>query len=156
MTMFVGTHIVSVDGKGRLSVPAPFRAALKGADLIYLWPSYQGPWLEGGDAALLSRLQAALAARGDFDALRDDFHYAIFAEARALAFDETGRASLPDDLRAHAGLTGKAAFAGLSDRFELWAPDALQARVSSARTAAAQHRTALQALLRATPKDPAT
>jgi MraZ protein len=146
--MFVGTHIVSVDGKGRLSVPAPFRSALKGADLIYVWPSYQGPWLEGGDAALLARLQAAFDVRGDLDSVRDDFAYAIFAEARALSFDETGRASLPEELRAHAQLAGKAAFAGLSDRFEIWAPSLLQARVEKARAAAAESRALMQRLAR--------
>lgn len=146
--MFVGTHIVTVDGKGRLSVPAPFRAALKGADLIYVWPSYQGPWLEGGDAALLARLQGALDARGDLDDVRDDFAYAIFAEARALAFDETGRASLPEDLRSHAQLDGKAAFAGLSERFEIWSPALLQARVEKARAAAADKRSLMNRLAR--------
>jgi MraZ protein len=146
--MFVGTHHVSVDGKGRLSVPAPFRAALKGADLIYVWPSYQGPWLEGGDAALLSRLHGALGARGELDDVRDDFTYAIFAEARALSFDETGRASLPDDLRAHARLDGKAAFAGLSDRFEIWSPVLLQERVERARAAAADKRGLINRLSR--------
>lgn len=148
MIMFVGTHIVSVDGKGRLSVPAPFRAALKGADLIYVWPSYQGPWLEGGDAALLSRLQAALSARGELDDVRDDFAYAIFAEARALTFDETGRASLPEDLRAHAQLDRNAAFAGLSDRFEIWAPTRLEERVGRARAAASDKRALIQKLSR--------
>jgi MraZ protein len=146
--MFVGTHHVSVDGKGRLSVPAPFRAALKGADLIYVWPSYQGPWLEGGDAALLARLHDALDARGELDDVRDDFAYAIFAEARALAFDETGRASLPDDLRAHARLNGKAAFAGLSDRFEIWSPTLLEERVNRARAAAADKRGLINRLSR--------
>jgi MraZ protein len=141
--MFVGTHTVGIDAKGRLSVPAAFRAALKGADHVYVWPSYRGPFLEGGDADWLARMHAALSQRGDLDAARDDFGYAIFAEARALALDETGRASLPDDLRAHAGLNGKAAFAGLSDWFEIWAPEGLAARVAKARAAAAESRSLL-------------
>lgn len=150
LMMFIGTHIVGVDAKGRASVPAPFRALLTGGSeteqgrgRVYVWPSYRGPWLEAGDAALLARYQAALSARGEFDDLRDDFDYAIFGEARALDLDETGRASLPEDLRAHAQLNGKAAFVGLSDRFEIWSPPLLDARVAEARARAAEKRTQL-------------
>lgn len=145
--MFLGTHTVGVDAKGRVSVPAPFRALLKGGDegrgRVYVWPSYRGPFLEGGDMGLLARYQAALAARGEFDDLRDDLDYAIFAEARALDLDETGRASLPEDLRAHGQLDAKAAFVGLSDRFEIWSPALLEARIAEARTRAAEKRALL-------------
>lgn len=150
LRMFIGTHIVGVDAKGRASVPAPFRALLtggaeteQGRGRVYVWPSYRGPWLEAGDAALLARYQAALSARGEFDDLRDDFDYAIFGEARALDLDETGRASLPEDLRAHAQLNGKAAFVGLSDRFEIWSPPLLEARAAEARARAAEKRALL-------------
>lgn len=140
--MFVGTHIVGVDAKGRASIPAAFRSALKGgpAAVVYVWPSYRGPYLEAGDQALLEKYQSALAARGDFDDAREDFEYAIFAEARALSLDETGRVSLPEDLRAHARLDGKAAFAGLTDRFEIWSPPLLEARIADARAKAAEKR----------------
>ena len=145
--MFIGTHIVGVDAKGRASVPAPFRALLAATGearaRVYVWPSYRGAWLEAGDAALLARYQAALSARGEFDDLRDDFDYAIFAEARALELDETGRASLPEDLRLHAQLDGKAAFVGLSDRFEIWSPPLLEARIADARLRAAEKRAEL-------------
>jgi MraZ protein len=145
--MFLGTHIVGVDAKGRASIPAPFRALLKGGEegrgRVYVWPSYRGPFLEGGDLALLSRYQAALAARGEFDDLRDDLDYAIFGDARALDLDETGRASLPEDLRGHARLNGRAAFVGLSERFEIWDPALLEARIAAARDKAAEKRAML-------------
>lgn len=145
--MFLGTHIVGVDTKGRASVPAPFRALLRGGDegrgRVFVWPSYRGAFLEGGDAALLERYRTALDTRGAFDDLRDDLDYAIFAEARALDLDETGRASLPEDLRAHAGLNGKAAFVGLSERFEIWSPEKLDVRIAEARAKAAEKRALL-------------
>lgn len=142
--MFIGTHIVGVDQKGRCSIPAPFRAALRGAETVYVWPSYKAPCLEAGDQALLERYQAALAEASGLDEAREDFEYAIFGEARALEFDATGRVSLPEELRRHAGLNGRAAFAGLSDRFEIWAPEALEARVAAAREKAAAARALLR------------
>ncbi|MBU6372564.1 MAG: division/cell wall cluster transcriptional repressor MraZ [Alphaproteobacteria bacterium] len=142
--MFLGTHIVGVDAKGRASVPAPFRAALRGeAGVVFVWPSWRGPYLEAGDRELLAQYQTLLAARGAFDDAREDFEYAIFADARALTLDDTGRVSLPEDLRAHAGLGAKAAFAGLTDRFEIWAPERLAARVAEARAKAADKRALL-------------
>ena len=136
--MFVGTHIVGVDAKGRVSIPAPFRAALKGSETIYVWRSYKGACLEAGDLALLETYQNALAAHGE--AVREDLEYSIFAEVRALEPDATGRVSLPEDLRGHARLNGKAAFTGLSDRFEIWSPDALTARIAEARAKALEGR----------------
>jgi MraZ protein len=140
--MFVGTHIVGVDGKGRVSIPAPFRAALKGSDTIYVWRSHRGACLEAGDEALLEKYKAAMAQAGETD--REDLEYAIFSEVRPLAFDVTGRVSLPDDLRSHAGLNGKAAFTGLSDRFEIWEPKALDSRIAQARAQAQEGRAKLR------------
>jgi MraZ protein len=140
--MFVGTHIVGVDGKGRVSIPAPFRAALKGSDTIYVWRSHKDACLEAGDLALLETYKAALTHEGE--AAREDLEYSIFSEVRALDFDATGRVSLPDELRTHAGLDGKAAFTGLSDRFEIWAPPALESRIAEARAKAREGRAKLR------------
>jgi MraZ protein len=140
--MFVGTHIVGVDGKGRVSIPAPFRAALKGGETVYVWRSYKGACLEAGDLALLETYKAAMAQAGE--AAREDLEYSIFSEVRALEFDATGRVSLPEDLRSHAGLNGKAAFTGLSDRFEIWSPAALESRVAEARAQALESRAKLR------------
>jgi MraZ protein len=137
--MFVGAHPVTVDGKGRVSIPAPFRAALAGAEHVFLWPSYAGACLEGGGLALLDARRAAIEMEGA--PAREDLEYAVFAEARALKIDETGRISLPGDLRAHAGLNGEATFAGLGARFEVWTPGALALRVAQARARAAARRT---------------
>lgn len=141
--MFVGTHIVGVDGKGRASVPAPFRVALRGAELVYVWPSFRGAYLEAADQAYLDAMRQALAARGAFDTARVDLDYAIFAEARALACDETGRVTLDGALRAHAGLDGKAAFGGVGDRFEIWDPARFESRKAEARDNARRNAVAL-------------
>src|SRR5262245_19122988 len=140
--MFVGTHIVGVDAKGRVSIPAPFRASLKGSDTIYVWPSYKGAYLEAGDLALLETYKDAMAREAE--TTREDLEYSIFSEVRALDFDATGRVSLPDELRKHAGLNGKAAFTGLSDRFEIWSPDALESRIAEARAQAQEARATLR------------
>ena len=69
MTHFLGTHQNRLDAKGRVSVPAPFRAALKargdtdgngnGTHLV-LRPSHQHPCIEAWPAAEFEALSEPL------------------------------------------------------------------------------------------------
>ncbi len=45
--MFLSTTINGVDAKGRVSVPAGFRAVVKNdpEENIYVWPSFEGGYL---------------------------------------------------------------------------------------------------------------
>ena len=52
----------------------------------------------------------------------------LLGEAQRLAYDKTGRIVLPESLRAHAGLSASATFVGLGNRFQIWEPDAHEAR----------------------------
>ncbi|MFT5931385.1 MAG: MraZ protein, partial [Hyphomonas sp.] len=40
--MFVSTYESAIDVKGRVSIPAPFRAALGGGTRIFLWQALDG------------------------------------------------------------------------------------------------------------------
>ncbi len=126
--MFVSTIANAIDLKGRVSVPAGFRAALKGAEGIYCWPSFEGPFLEAGGDALMRHYAESLALLPPFDPTREALSAAIFGGASFLAFDQTGRVGLPEELRAHAGLGDKALFVGMIERFQIWAPGAYAER----------------------------
>jgi MraZ protein len=140
--MFVGTQINGVDAKGRTSVPAPFRAALSGSRSLYVWPSFPGACIEGGGASLLEDYARRLND-GAGSGHREDFEHAIFGDAHLVEFDQTGRVSLPEALRAHAKLTDQAAFVGLGNRFEIWNPALLAERRAEARERAGQRRALL-------------
>lgn len=120
--MFVSTYHNGLDKKGRVSVPAPFRAALREAPGVYCWRSFEGPFLEGGGEQLMRHYAEALAQLPPFDPSREALANAIFGGAFFLAFDQTGRVSLPDELRAHARLEDKAVFVGLIERFQIMDP----------------------------------
>lgn len=126
--MFVSTIVNAIDPKGRVSVPAGFRAALKGAEGIYCWPSFEGPYVEAGGEDLMRHYAEALARLPPFDPTREALSAAIFGGASFLSFDQTGRVGLPEDLRRHAELTDKALFVGLIERFQIWTPEAYGAR----------------------------
>ena len=132
--MFLSTTINGVDAKGRVSVPAGFRAVVKNdpEEKIYVWPSFEGGYLEGGGQALLDRYLNLLEEMDPYDDARAAFEQTIFGDTRGLAFDGTGRVTLPKDLIEHAGLDSKAAFVGLGSRFEIWNPDRLAERKANA------------------------
>jgi MraZ protein len=123
MTHFLGTHQNRLDAKGRVSVPAPFRAALRarsesngnGTPLV-LRPSHVHPCIEAWPAA-------------DFEALSAS----LYADAFPVEADKEGRVVLPDSLVAYAGLTDAVVFMGLGRVFQIWEPAAAERRRSEAR-----------------------
>jgi MraZ protein len=137
--MFLGTHVNGLDAKGRVSVPAEFRAVVRaeGLEGVYCWPSPDGEALAGCGEALMARFKAMADGMDIFDPMRDALAHSVFAGVRMLNFDSNGRITLPDAFVEHAGLDGQIAFVGLSDRFELWRPEAYEA-----------HREAQRAILR--------
>ena len=74
----------------------------------------------------MSRMAALAAATdkiGVFDDKLDDLTAMLFADARQLQFDVTGRIVIPADLLAHAGITDRAIFVGRGNSFQIWNPD---------------------------------
>lgn len=140
--MFLSTATNTLDAKGRISVPADFRAVVGDGsfDGIVIWPSFDGSYLEGGGMALLNDYQALLEGMDPYDEARIAFERAIFAESRRLSFDGTGRVTLPKDLAEFANLSKNATFIGLGRRFEVWNPEDYKSRAESARTMARENK----------------
>lgn len=143
MALFSATYFSKLDKKGRVSVPAPFRAALPvpgdnpgdgtNALSLVLKPHHKLAAIEGFPASWLERLNEAL---DHYDALsddRDDLALALIAEAIPLTLDPEGRMLPPPGLLAEIGVTDTVAFVGMGDKFQIWAPDALAARKAEAR-----------------------
>ena len=144
--MLLSTTSNGVDAKGRVSVPADFRSVVRGGpfDGIIVWPSFDGPYLEGGGQALLERYQALIEEMDPYDEARIAFERAIFGAAKPLAFDSNGRVTLPKELIDHAQLDGKATFVGLGSRFEIWSPAAYEAHKSRAQAFAKDNKRSLR------------
>lgn len=124
--MFVATTTNGIDAKGRVSVPADFRATVMGQGFagVYVWRSPHGDFLEGGGARLLEDYGDAIEDMDPYDPARTAYERVIFGGARALMFDSTGRVSLPKAFLDHAGLSKQAVFIGMGQRFEIWDPHA--------------------------------
>lgn len=126
--MFLSSYESVVDAKKRVSIPASFRKSLGGEDSVFLWPSIDKTCLEGGGSALVRQFERAISRLKPLDPRREALAYAIFGRGRHCKFDEGGRIVLEGDLLSHAGISEKARFVGLGDRFQIWSPDVHQPR----------------------------
>lgn len=150
MDRFVSTFTNRIDAKGRVSVPAPFRAVLErdryggGPDLsIYCYPSLDAEALDAGGERLAKRIDGLLGGLPDYSDERDELSVALYGDVQILAIDQDGRIVLPEKLRAHLGLDSGAAeiaFVGLGEKFQLWEPGRFNARRQRAREKVNAHR----------------
>ncbi len=138
----MGTHQNRLDAKGRVSVPAPFRAALKAkadaagdpdAGEMVLRPSHVHPCIEAWPAGVFYALAAPLDRLDLFSQAHDDMAAALYADAISIETDKEGRIVLPDSLVAHAGLQDSVVFMGLGRIFQIWEPQAAERRRVEAR-----------------------
>ena len=153
MALLVGRHLNKVDAKGRVSVPKPFRDALAGTGFVgvYIYPYFKDSALEGAGESFMRRLADSLEGNLDlFSDAQEELAAITLESTHALAFDPEGRVSLPDELRAHAGLVDHALFVGRGSRFQIWAPDAYQSHRGDALERARKEG----ATLRLNPPDP--
>jgi MraZ protein len=144
---FVSHYTNRFDAKGRISIPAPFRAVLAkdGFDGLYLHPSLDTPALDCGGNALLAEIDALLATMPAYSEPRDMFATALLGTSEVLRPDSEGRVMLSEASKAFAGLTGEAVFVGQGHKFQIWAPDRFRARLEEAKTRVRQLRTELGA-----------
>jgi MraZ protein len=125
--MFLSSYESGVDAKKRVSIPAAFRKVLGGQESVYLWPSLHKPCIEGAGQSLMDGFSDSMAGLDLMDERRFALATYIMGEARQARFDEGGRIVLDSELLATAGITDKACFVGLGDRFQIWEPKAFDA-----------------------------
>ena len=96
MDRFVSTFTNKIDAKGRVSVPAPFRAVLErdgytqGAGGIYCYPSLDAPALDAGGQSLARKIDGLLDGLPDYSDERDELSVALYGDVHIL-IDRSGR-----------------------------------------------------------------
>jgi MraZ protein len=143
MDRFVSTFTNKIDAKGRVSIPAPFRAVLERdgyAGGVYCYPSLDAPALDGGGERLAKKIDGLLAGLPDYSNERDELSVALYGDVHVLTIDGDGRIVVPEVLRRHAGLGDQVTFVGLGDKFQMWAPENFEERRTKAREKVQEHR----------------
>jgi len=135
MDQFVSNYTNRLDSKGRVSVPAAFRAVLAkdGFEGVYCYPSLDAAALDCGGNRLISTITSLLDTLEPYSDERDLLSTALYGASETLKLDQEGRTVLSEGLRAHAGIGNEVTFVGLGDKFQIWSPDRFQARFDEAR-----------------------
>ena len=115
--MFIGEFHHTLDDKGRLAIPAKFRAQLadgavvtRGLDkALFLYPKSE--WEK-----LAAKISALPLGQSDTRA----FARLMLAGAMDVELDKSGRIVMPEYLRGYAGLAKNVVVTGLYDRLEIW------------------------------------
>jgi transcriptional regulator MraZ len=115
--MFLGTHVLRMDHKSRLVLPAKYRDDLQGGLVI---TKGQERCLYVFPIAEFSRITEALrTAPVTAKGLRD-YGRVFFASAHDDVPDGQGRVVIPASLRDYAGLRGDCVVIGANSRMEIW------------------------------------
>lgn len=126
MALFIGTHENKIDRKGRVSLPADYRAELPTDQerAIFIFPSLYTNALEACDRAQMELHSQRINALDQFSQEEAYFSAQILAEARKISIDGDGRIVLPTEFMTRTNIDGKALFVGGGPKFHIWQPKA--------------------------------
>ncbi len=123
--MFLGSHNLNMDAKGRLAVPAKHREALSSVSggrivmtahmqsrCVLVYPETE--WFE-----VLPKMEALPS----FNSITQVIQRRFIGYATPLELDGNGRVVVPPSLRQYANLDKKVVLVGLGKKFELWSED---------------------------------
>jgi MraZ protein len=135
---FVSNFTNKLDAKGRVSIPAPFRAVLAadGFDGLYCFPSPHAPAIDAGGNRLLERIESLLDGLQPLSADYDRMSAALYGASEIVKIDGEGRIMLSDKIRAYTGITTQAAFVGLGFKFQIMAPERLSGQIEDGKSRA--------------------
>ena len=115
--MFIGEFRHNLDAKGRIALPAKFRAKLSGGAIITRGLDHCLFVFTSKDWDILAQKLVALPLA---QANSRAFVRLMLSGATDVELDSQGRILIPDYLRKYAGLGKDAIVAGLYNRMEVW------------------------------------
>lgn len=154
MDRFVSNTVNRVDKKGRVSIPAAFRAVLGGQSVLHTILSVEQPIAEAGGSQFL---ESQLKRLEEMDPLSEEYKtwsFYLIGDAEELKIDTEGRITLSENIRQHTGISDQVAFVGLGPYFQLWEPERFKAYREEARAAIRQMRQSLGSSNRISPNSP--
>jgi MraZ protein len=132
---FLSHFVHRFDAKGRISIPAPFRAVLMkdGFEGLFTSPALEAPAQDCGGKALLMEIDALLDSLPPYSGARDAFATALLGAAEILKMDAEGRVVIDERTKARLGLDGEAVFVGQGHKFQIWRPENFEAHLANSR-----------------------
>ncbi len=134
MDRFVSNTTLRLDSKGRVSIPAAFRAVLArdGFEGLYCYPTLDHAAIDAGGNALLAEIEQTIERFPPYSQEREQFAVALYGTSETLKIDGEGRVVLSDELKRHAGISDAVTFVGLGHKFQIWEPQRFRAHLATA------------------------
>jgi MraZ protein len=134
MDRFVSNVVLRLDAKGRVSIPASYRAVLArdGFDGLYCYPALDRPAIDAGGNALMAEIEALISRHPPYSDAREQLALALYGTSETLKVDGEGRVILSSHFREYAGISDNVAFVGLGHKFQIWEPGRFRAELAEA------------------------
>ena len=135
MNRFLSHATNRIDAKGRVSVPAPFRAVLVKLDIreLFCFQDFVFPAISAGGPELLERFERQIADEDPFSPHANEMSLLIHGGGVFMKLDQEGRLMVTDFIRDFTGITNEVTFVGRADHFQLWSPQAFHDAQAAAR-----------------------
>lgn len=129
MADFVSHFTNRLDAKGRVSIPASFRAVLvrDGFEGLYCCNSAHNPAVDAGGNKLLAEIKNCTEQLAKLSPDHDMLAAALFGDSEIVKIDGDGRMVVSDAIREHTGLTDHITFVGMDYKFQIWEPESYRA-----------------------------
>ncbi|MDO1584506.1 division/cell wall cluster transcriptional repressor MraZ [Rhizobium oryzicola] len=140
MNRFLSNATNRIDAKGRVSVPAPFRAVLAERDIqeLYCLQDMVYPAISVGGLDLLERYERQIALLDPFSPEANAMSLLVHGGGVFIRLDAEGRLMVSDFIRSFTGISTEVTFVGRSDHFQLWQPQAFHEAQAAAREGRSQ------------------
>jgi MraZ protein len=144
--LFLSTYTNKIDKKGRVSIPAPFRALLVSEEFsgVVVYESINNKCIEACSLKRIKQLSDSIDNLDPYSDARDSFATILLGGSTKLVFDNEGRVSLPEEITKFAGLQEQVCFVGKGQTFEIWDPTHYEEHYKAAREMAIKHRALLK------------
>ncbi len=146
MALFLSTFTNKVDAKGRVSVPAQFRASLVNDNYstMVVYESFINQCIEGCDIERIKKISESIDNLEPFSEERDAFATTVLGGSVQLSIDGDGRVILPENLLKTAKIKDNAVFVGKGSTFEIWEPKSFDIYLEKAKAEAKLKRNMLR------------
>ena len=135
---FRGESVHKVDGKGRVSIPALFRRVLEASDpewtdglspnLVVVYGGSKQNYLEVYTQEAIAEVDEMIGRMPRGSKERRYMEHMFNGQSISTSVDDTGRLVLSQKIRDKVGITSEAYFKASGDTFQVWAPDAYEAK----------------------------
>ena len=135
MALFLSTFTNKIDSKGRVSIPAQFRASLVNKEFsgVVVYESFVNDCIEGCDIERIKQISESIDSLDPFSEDRDALATALLGGSIQLSIDNEGRVVMPESLLKKVKIKDQAVFVGKGATFEIWQPDRFEDYMSKSR-----------------------